>query len=276
MSMNPLQQTQLDILLEMERVCKKNNIRYHLFSGTLLGAIRHQGFIPWDDDIDVVMMRDEYERFLRLPQSEFGERYFVQTNMTDAQYDNIYAKLRDSSTTYVEDYLADKAINHGVFIDIFPLDGFPSNTLVQKAFWWPLSLFGYIATLKAFIKEPKERVRIPALALMSITPLSGATMMKIYGKMMSMVSVRRADLVGFLAHPGFPIKHVAYDRSWFDRTLLVRFEGHDLPVPADFHLILTQLFGDYMVPPPLKDRCSHHNAKAISTTVPFTDRRKAI
>ena len=84
--MNELQQVQLSILQEMDRVCRKNGIRYFLFSGTLLGAVRHKGFIPWDDDIDVVLLRDEYERFIHLPQEEFGPSYFLQTNGSDPEY----------------------------------------------------------------------------------------------------------------------------------------------------------------------------------------------
>lgn len=269
--MNELQQVQLSILKEMDRVCRKNGIRYFLFSGTLLGAVRHQGFIPWDDDIDVVLLRDEYERFVNLPPEEFGPALFLQTSATDPEYRNVYAKLRRSDTTYVESYMDHLRINHGVFIDIFPMDGVPSKRPLQALFWYPISVLGYTASLKAFRKEPKPHLVFPFVLFKVLSPLSGGALMKAYGKLMSMFDLRRTDKVGFLTHAGFPLSHVVYERSWFDRTVELEYEGIPMPAPGEHHLVLTQLFGDYMSPPPEDKRVSHHGATLIDLDLPYDD-----
>lgn len=120
--MNDLQKCQLEILKEFIRVCTKHHLQYYLVGGTCLGAVRHQGFIPWDDDIDVAMPRKDYDLFITM-QDQMKPPYFIQTYRSDPNYIYNYAKVRDSSTTFIENYFACHQINHGVWIDVFPLDG---------------------------------------------------------------------------------------------------------------------------------------------------------
>jgi len=136
-----LKAIELDIFKAFLKVCKENDLRYFLAGGTLLGAVRHKGFIPWDDDMDVLMPRKDYDRFLEIGQSLLPPEYFLQTRQTDREYPCNFAKIRDSRTTFVEKSLKDRVINHGVYIDIFPLDYFPQSPVVQqwKLFWWKLS-----------------------------------------------------------------------------------------------------------------------------------------
>ena len=93
-----IQLVQLQILTEFDRICKKNDINYQLFAGTLLGAVRHKGFIPWDDDVDVCMLRSEYDRFLEIAQQELDPDYFVQNTYTDPEYYNIFTRIRKNGT----------------------------------------------------------------------------------------------------------------------------------------------------------------------------------
>jgi lipopolysaccharide cholinephosphotransferase len=269
--LNRLQQVQLNILQELGRVCQRHDIRYFLFSGTLLGAIRHNGFIPWDDDVDVVMLRDEYERFVHLPKEEFGPNYFLQTNATDPEYHNIYAKLRRSDTTFVEEYMEHRHINHGVFIDIFPMDGVPESRLAQALFWWPISVLGYTATLKAFKKEPKPHLRFPFLLFKWFFPFDGASMMRAYGRLIRMIDIGGTSKVGFLTHPGFPLDHVVYEKGWFSSAVTVDYEGLPFPAPVEHHKVLTHLFGDYMQVPPEGMRVSHHGAAVIDIERPYRE-----
>jgi len=95
-----IQLTQLEILLEFDRICKKHRIQYHLFAGTLLGAVRHKGFIPWDDDIDVCMLRSEYDRFLSVYTTELADAYFLQNSYTDPSYYNIFSRIRKNGTFF--------------------------------------------------------------------------------------------------------------------------------------------------------------------------------
>ena len=134
-----LQLVELDILKEFIRVCNELNVKYFLDSGTLLGCIRHGGFIPWDDDIDVSMPREDYEIFLKEGQKLLKNKYFLQTYKTDPEYTMGFAKIRNSETTFIESSVKNLKINHGVYIDIFPLDGYNDknkirNFLNKKAF----------------------------------------------------------------------------------------------------------------------------------------------
>jgi len=123
-----MQKKQLELLHELDRVCKLCNTKYFLSSGTCLGARRHKGFIPWDDDIDVYMFWDEAEKLVR-NQKLFGEKFFLQSKETDKKVQTTHYRLRDSSTSY---FLAEEMnldINHGMFIDIYILYPYPDNKI---------------------------------------------------------------------------------------------------------------------------------------------------
>ena len=119
----------LDLLHEFDRVCKKYGLKYSGAFGTLLGAIRHKGFIPWDDDIDLIMFRDDYEKLCDIARKEFTDPYFFQTEDTDLGFSRPFARLRNSKTTAIQVFENSKYIhyNQGIFIDIFPLDYIPEN-----------------------------------------------------------------------------------------------------------------------------------------------------
>lgn len=157
-----LQLAELEILKEFIRVCNKLKLKYFLDSGTLLGCIRHGGFIPWDDDIDVSMPREDYEIFLKKGQKELKTKYFLQTYNTDKEYTNIFAKIRNSETTFIESTVKNLDINHGIYIDIFPLDGFRPEKKVENA----INLKKYmlyneqIAKKYTYPKTEKEQINI--------------------------------------------------------------------------------------------------------------------
>src|SRR5690606_2891856 len=123
---------QLEILIEFDRICKKNNIKYQLFAGTLLGAVRHKGFIPWDDDIDVCLLRKDYNKFIQACKTDLDSRSFLQTYVTDKNCIIQFAKLRKNNTLFLESGISDCKTHHGIFIDIFPLDNVLPNTFCGK------------------------------------------------------------------------------------------------------------------------------------------------
>ena len=137
---------QLDLLIEFDRVCKANDIKYTLDAGTLLGAARHKGFIPWDDDVDVAMLREEYEKLDRIASKEFKEPYFWQTFRTDPDHGRGFARLRNSSTSYIRkvDLNGERSFfshNQGVFIDIFISDKVPDDAEERASFMDKLASF---------------------------------------------------------------------------------------------------------------------------------------
>ena len=129
-----LKEIELAIFRAFIDVCDKLNLKYYLLAGTLLGAVRHQGFIPWDDDIDVGMPREDYEIFVEKGQALLPKEYFIQTFKTDPDYAANFAKIRNCGTTFLETSVRNCNINHGVFIDVFPLHVYSADKTAQKRF----------------------------------------------------------------------------------------------------------------------------------------------
>ena len=126
-----MQLMQLDMLKELDRVCRKHNIKYTIFAGTLLGAVRHKGYIPWDDDADVGMLREEYEKFKKVAHELDPEICYFQDHETDPYYRWGYAKLRRTNTKFVRVGQEHIKCKTGIFIDIFPMDDIPKTTIGQ-------------------------------------------------------------------------------------------------------------------------------------------------
>ena len=129
--MKKVWQVEIDILTEIDQICKKNNIKYILFDGTLLGAIRHKGFIPWDDDIDIAMLREDYEKFREIASKELKKPYFFQTSLNDDLFRGL-GQVRNSETTAIMYNEFNRKANQGIFVDIFVVDKLPKSKLKQK------------------------------------------------------------------------------------------------------------------------------------------------
>lgn len=129
-----IQEVELEILKEVRRICEKHQITYFLDSGTALGAVRHGGFIPWDDDIDIGMPRKDYERFLKICDQELGEDYYLQTQKHDPHSPYYFAKIRKNGTEFMEWNKRNMDIHHGVYIDIFPYDHLPDDEMERNKF----------------------------------------------------------------------------------------------------------------------------------------------
>lgn len=130
------QKVMLEILIEIHRICMENDITYWLEAGTLLGAIRHKGFIPWDDDCDVSMPRKDYEKFLKIAQEKLPKDMFLQTRETDPAYPLPWAKIRKNGTLLIETgETGEERYHHGIFVDVFPYDYYESADVIKKLQW---------------------------------------------------------------------------------------------------------------------------------------------
>ena len=139
--MTELQKAELDLLKYFIEICNKLDLKYFLVCGSALGAVKYNGFIPWDDDIDVALKRDDYEVFCSYAQNMLPSNIFLQNHNTEPGFPHIYSKLRNSDTTYIEMSAKKLDINHGIYIDIFPLDGYPKNKFTQTIFEFRKRLF---------------------------------------------------------------------------------------------------------------------------------------
>ena len=129
-----LQLTQLEILEYVDSFCKDNNIKYSLYAGTLLGAVRHQGFIPWDDDLDICMPRNEYDKFIRLWNDNEHEKYFLQNKENTPTFTQSFTKIRKKNTNFLQEDDLGMDYHTGIFIDVFPVDRIPNGKIAKKIF----------------------------------------------------------------------------------------------------------------------------------------------
>lgn len=254
-----LKQIELDILREFVEVCEQLDLRYYLLGGTLLGAVRHQGFIPWDDDIDVGMPREDYDIFVRKAQKMLPSHLFIQTIETDPGYVNCFAKIRNSDTTFIESSAVHMRINHGVFMDVFPLDYYPEDAQEQIKLdsrkKWLLRRIGVEFKLSAY-NTPKGRAKKRIIKM--LYPSVSAAIKK------------REQLYRSTPHSGLMANHGGawgkkeiIPTSWYGDGTTVTFEGMRLRAPAEYDKWLTQVYGDYMQLPPVEKRVGHHYVDVV-------------
>lgn len=241
---SPLRRQQLvmlDMLKELDRICRKYGIPYFLYWGTLLGAIRHDGFIPWDDDLDVGLMRKDYFRLLNVLPQELPEHIALQTNDTDKNYFYLFAKLRDKRS-FLDEGSYDRVFKErGIFIDIFPFDTICPNT--QR---WRLQSYAYTIFRRSNGSDSAMRkirvltwfnrhISFPFLRLVS-----------------KVLNCRKITF-----DYGIPF-HKVHDRSDIFPLSTHVFEGIEVMVPGNSHSVLQSLYGDYMKLPPDLDHVYHH------------------
>lgn len=244
----------LDLMVEFDRVCRKHDIRYYLDGGSLLGAIRHNGFIPWDDDIDVTMPRDDYERFIKLG-SEFSHPYFLQTPYTDPEYFYSFAKIRNSNTTALNQMFKYQSFNHGVWISVFPLDKFFINKTCEDIYSRICQLTYDISTymrMKNPYLDEKDVARVSNYS--SRDPFETYEEIQ---KLASQFNKSEADYWGTLVITIREFKRKALPIKSYAKECYHKFECLELPIPNDYHSVLALEYGDYMTLPPIEERGGH-------------------
>lgn len=245
-----LKNIMLDLLQKTADFCEKNNIRYFLCGGTLIGAIRHKGFIPWDDDIDIAMPRPDYDRFINMF-NQPGNYYQVIDMSNDKQYGFPYAKIHDTRTFV--DELQYKKEHFGVFIDIFPIDGVGEDEQVFRILRWRKILH----TKKAnYYQRTITKKIINTLGKILLLPFSVHDIVK------KMDSIARKYPFGSMPKAGAIINPYGtreiVDLSVFDSAVPKEFEGREYMVPVGYDTWLRSIYGDYMQLPPEDKRHSPH------------------
>ena len=256
----------LDLLLKFDEVCKKHNLKYFLNSGSLLGAIRHKGFIPWDDDIDVEMPREDYEKLLKLS-VEFEQPYFLQTPYTDPNSAYSFAKLRNSNTTMASKHFAFQEMNHGVLIDIFPYDKWdPEDCNSYNVIKFLASENSvYMRKTNPFLNEiDKKRVQVWS----GIDPVHCFEITnKIAQKYKNYDTKQIIVAVCAIAKYEKKLKHL----DDYSEQVMVEFEGFEFPIPVGYERVLTNLYGNYMEFPPVEKRGVWHDDLLIDVDTPYTE-----
>ena len=244
------------ILEEFDRVCKQLQIPYMLFAGTLLGAVRHEGFIPWDDDLDVMMFRQDYERFLREGEALLDtERFFLQKEFS-AHWPMFFSKLRLNGTTCLEKYHPkDEMIHQGIYIDIFPCDNC-LKTLLGRGVQFLASKVVIAQSLDRRGYDTDSKLKRAFMAICRRLPAK---------PFLSLIKSGAPDSTyvhGFLggAH-GF--RRSVFRRQWLAQRTEGTFEGRQYPIPADYDALLKDMYGDYMRIPPEEERVVKQHALLV-------------
>ncbi len=269
--MTELQAKEFEILKKFVEICEKLNIKYFLVCGSALGAVKYQGYIPWDDDIDVAMYREDYELFCEKASAYLPEYYFLQTYKTDYNFPYIFAKIRDSRTTYIEKSNAELNINHGVYIDVFPLDGYPKKEDDAKAM---IRQKKTMDLKKACVFKTNENYSLKAKVLIKIERILGyhKRTHSIVKKIEDLISQWKVEESQIICNHGNWQGELEYaPKEQYGDGVFATFEGLKVRVPAKFDEYLTQKYGDWRADLPEEERKGHHFYEVCDLNRPYTD-----
>lgn len=247
-----VQEIGLEILKTIDRFCREKGITYYLFYGTELGAVRHMGFIPWDDDIDLILFRKDFEKFREEWKKDPPEGYFYQDGETDPNYKVKITKIRKNGTALVEEPAKDVEMHHGVWVDLFVLDDYVENGFLRRV--------GELITLFDYNASRNYRPAGRRGALYAVTNrifrkggIYRWWYKKVYPKLKKDPAMC-SDITSFTFSHKYDFR-----REWLGEPQYLPFEGVLLPVPADTDATLRVCYGDYMTPPPPEKQVSNHH-----------------
>ena len=257
----------LDLLLEFDKVCRKHNLKYFLAGGTLLGAVRHHGFVPWDDDVDVYMLREDFDR---LPQygEDFMDPYFFETPYTDPGYCYSPHRIRNSRTTAVIEKFAYEKFNQGIWLSIFPIDNWVLEGGEEK--------YNEIKKIRTDCSTCM-RMSNPNLGnedRLRVKNYNGLSAIENYEKVHTIASQYKSQTTSYVANmicSLYPYKSMVYDRESFSSAIYMKFEDYEFPVPVGYDHILSTAYGDYMKFPPVEKRGGWHYGSILDPDKPYTD-----
>ena len=250
-----IRKIEMDILDYFDDFCHNNHLKYSIAGGTLIGAIRHKGYIPWDDDIDVFMLRDEYERFINLVESnEF--KYKVLIPFKEGNY-NTFIKIIDPLTIAVQTDYERNIPGLGVWIDVLPLDNIPDNNLDYKRFMRKRKFWHRIRNAGLY-KWPKSIFQIPFWIISKIfSPVIAARRMSNVCRMYENVQTSKIGLLVYETNLSF-----VYERKYLDSYIRLPFENRSYDAYKEYDYVLSQTYGDYMKLPPIEEQIGKHFIEA--------------
>lgn len=249
----------LEMVANFHVFCEEHDLKYYLIGGSLLGAIRHKGFIPWDDDIDIGMPREDYERLVSFSEIKEGLEIVSYHNSHGYYHPFAYCNITDTHTIMEEQFIR-RSTNKGLFLDVVPMDGLPSRK--EDAVKWG-NRVGFWARILAYhsnsmpkINSLKQLVRAGTIFISRF--FSEKMLIRKVENMAKRYAYKGSLLSGQIVNRIYPIKREIRFTEDFDNPILVPFESTELFIPSGYDRILTDLYGDYMTPPPDAEQKAHH------------------
>lgn len=266
--MTDMQRIEREMLAELIGICQQLKLRYYLVCGSALGAVKYGGFIPWDDDIDIALPREDYTRLLAEAPGLLPEPLFLQTYRSDPAFPHSYSKLRHSGTTCIEENARHLPVHHGIALDIFPLDGYPQSKTAQ----WGLELGKkwYAHLLGSAFAEPEGlrcRMEYRLKRLLGLHRRSQRYAEKLE-KLIARYPTDTAEV--WCNHGNWQGKLEYMPRDWFGHGREAQFEGLKVVLPENTQAYLTQKYGDYRNDPPKEQQKSHHRYVVVDCRRPYT------
>lgn len=262
LSINEVKQIELELLIAFSSFCKEHNLICYLCGGTLLGAIRHKGFIPWDDDIDVFMPRNDYEKMQKLLQGDAINKYYELKALKGSKSTYPFCKLVDTRTEINEVYRKNHKTNQ-IWIDIFPVDNLPEQLSARKKIYIKSTIYKKM-NLCAGMRIGKGASKTKAIIGTILYPLAKIMGEEYWAKRSEKIAQKCSELnsnyVGCIVW-GYGIRECIKKEPFF-MPIEVKFENHTFYAPSNYDEYLTNLYGDYMKLPPLKVRESKHEFEA--------------
>lgn len=257
-SLEEAKRLELEILINVADFCEKHGLRYYLAYGTLIGAIRHKGFIPWDDDIDIWMPRSDYNKLIEIYNAENEDKTFhlIAPTAKESGF-HTFVKIINVNTEKIE-MGQKKGSVLGVDIDIFPLDGEPEDEKENEKWYKKLKQLykRYTFSCKSLDGYPLK-TKIHILLYRGDAPRRN----KIFAetlKLHAQYPYEECKYVGAMESIDIGLKE-RYEREWFEESVMVEFEGLSFRAPKGYHEVLTKTYGDYMQLPPESKRVTHHS-----------------
>ena len=245
-----------EILNVIHKICVENNLKYSLFFGTLLGAVRHGGFIPWDDDIDIIMPRDDYEKLISIWSDVAPKGYLLQNKRTDSDFTQNFTKIRKDHTTYIQDEVEKtKKYHTGIFVDIFPVDRVAPKGVKRKV-QYIASAFNLL-TARGHVSGNKGIIGVVEKMVLSL-PLN--LQLKIYHTTERYISKYKCKIdAEWYSSDTIEDCKKYFPSDMFENITMIQFNEGEYCCAKDADVILTKTYGDYKQLPPVEERVwTHH------------------
>lgn len=249
-----LQKVILIIAKDIDELCKKNDITYFLLGGSAIGAIRHKGFIPWDDDLDIIMDSDNYDKFIRVCREQLDtNKYYLQEAMAD--WPMMHTKIKLRGTLFIEPgQFVDKNGECGIFLDVFKMENSPSSSLAKK---WQYVCAKYLLCNCLLNRGWSEAKGLKKMLMYASYPVNILFVRKFLLSQVERWNNKETEYYGFFSGR-YRYAKSFYKKNLFNHAIYVQFEDTELPVPIGYDIWLKQIFGDYLTPPPTQEQIGLH------------------